>query len=123
MNQDLAIRPWPYSSSTRSNSSRTPAFDPRTKEPFLPKAKRRWDGRCATWEEPPDQVLNGILWVLRTGAAWADLPEAYRFRPATGAFSHERSGTTRAGSIPSLAKDLLSAFPISIFGWVASADP
>jgi transposase len=22
-------------------------------------------------------VLNGILWVLRTGAPWADLPEAY----------------------------------------------
>ena len=22
-------------------------------------------------------MLNGILWVLRTGAPWADLPEAY----------------------------------------------
>jgi transposase len=27
-------------------------------------------------EEPPI-VLNGILWVLRTGAPWADLPETY----------------------------------------------
>jgi len=28
------------------------------------------------WRDPRD-VLNGILWILRTGAAWADLPRRY----------------------------------------------
>ncbi len=28
------------------------------------------------WREPRD-VLNGILWVLRTGAPWADMPTRY----------------------------------------------
>jgi transposase len=28
------------------------------------------------WRDPRD-VLNGILWILRTGAPWADLPKRY----------------------------------------------
>jgi len=28
------------------------------------------------WRDPRD-VLNGILWVLRTGAPWADMPDRY----------------------------------------------
>src|SRR5271165_3361189 len=28
------------------------------------------------WRDPRD-VLNGILWVLRTGAPWADMPKRY----------------------------------------------
>ncbi|NOJ94056.1 transposase [Corallococcus coralloides] len=28
------------------------------------------------WRDPRD-VLNGILWVLRAGAPWADLPGLY----------------------------------------------
>jgi transposase len=28
------------------------------------------------WRDPRD-VLNGILWVLRTGAPWADMPRRY----------------------------------------------
>lgn len=28
------------------------------------------------WKDPRD-VLNGVMWVLRTGAAWADLPDRY----------------------------------------------
>ena len=35
------------------------------------------DGRGGRpWRDPRD-VLNGILWVLRTGAPWADLPRRY----------------------------------------------
>jgi hypothetical protein len=44
-------------------------------EPLLPKAKRSAKGG-----RPPidnREVLEGILWVLRTGARWQDLPDRY----------------------------------------------
>ena len=44
--------------------------------PFLPKRARRTDGRGRPWRENR-AVLNGILWILRTGAPWADLPDRY----------------------------------------------
>jgi transposase len=43
--------------------------------PFLPKLARRKDGRGRPWRENR-AVLNGILWILRTGAPW-DLPDRY----------------------------------------------
>jgi transposase len=48
-------------------------------EPVLPKGRpgpRRKDDR---------RVLNGIFWVLRTGAPWRDLPE--RYGPCTTAYN------------------------------------
>lgn len=45
-------------------------------EPLLPAPTVREDGRGRPWRDPRD-VLNGILWILRTGAPWADLPERY----------------------------------------------
>ena len=45
-------------------------------EPLIPKPPRRSDGRGRPWRDARD-VLNGILWVLRTGAPWKDLPERY----------------------------------------------
>ena len=45
-------------------------------EPLLPKPKVREDGRGRPWRDPRD-VLNGILWILRTGAPWADMPARY----------------------------------------------
>jgi transposase len=44
--------------------------------PFLPELVRRKDGRGRPWRENR-AVLNGILWILRTGAPWADLPDRY----------------------------------------------
>jgi transposase len=44
--------------------------------PLLPKPRVRRDGRGRPWRDPRD-VLNGILWILRTGAPWKDLPERY----------------------------------------------
>ena len=43
---------------------------------FLPEPVRRADGRGRPWRENR-AVLNGILWILRTGAPWADLPDRY----------------------------------------------
>jgi transposase len=42
-------------------------------EPLLPLQKPR-TGRPAADHR---RILNGILWVLRTGAPWRDLPEQY----------------------------------------------
>jgi transposase len=38
--------------------------------------KRRADGRGRPWRDAR-QVLHGVLWILRTGAAWSDLPDRY----------------------------------------------
>jgi transposase len=45
-------------------------------EPLVPPMRRKPGGRGRPPREPRD-VLNGILWVLRTGAPWKDLPERY----------------------------------------------
>jgi transposase len=45
-------------------------------DPLIPKPRRRPDGRGRPWKSR-QSVLNGILWVLRTGAPWADLPDRY----------------------------------------------
>ncbi|ODS54441.1 MAG: transposase, partial [Acidobacteria bacterium SCN 69-37] len=44
--------------------------------PLLPKPRVRRDRRGRPWRDPRD-VLNGILWILRTGAPWHDLPDRY----------------------------------------------
>lgn len=45
-------------------------------EPLIPPVPRRPDGRGRPWRDPRD-VVNGVLWVLRTGAPWNDLPSRY----------------------------------------------
>ena len=45
-------------------------------EPLIPSPDRKNDGRGRPLKNPRD-VLNGILWVLRTGAPWKDLPPRY----------------------------------------------
>src|SRR6185295_19280930 len=47
-------------------------------EPLIPPPPRREDGRGRPWKDTRE-VLNGILWILRSGARWQDLPE--RFPP------------------------------------------
>ena len=48
----------------------------RVVDPLIPKPKRRQDGRGRPWK-PRRDVLNGILYVLRTGVTWASLPHSY----------------------------------------------
>ena len=45
-------------------------------EPLIPMPPRRSDGRGRPWRDPRE-VLNAILWILRTGAPWRDLPPRY----------------------------------------------
>ncbi len=44
-------------------------------EPHIP-IKKRPDGKGRP-STPPRPVLDGILWILRTGARWQDLPDRY----------------------------------------------
>jgi transposase len=45
-------------------------------EPLLPKPPRREDGKGRPRVDDR-AILNGILWVLRTGAPWHDMPSRY----------------------------------------------
>ena len=44
-------------------------------EPLF-RPQRRADGRGRPWQDTR-AVLNGVFWVLRTGAPWHDLPSRY----------------------------------------------
>lgn len=50
-------------------------------KPLIPEKAPREDGKGRPRVDSRE-VLNGILWVLRTGAAWQDLPDRYP-SPAT----------------------------------------
>ena len=60
--------------------------------PLIPEPPRRTDGRGRPWRDPRD-VLNGILWVLRTGAPWHDMPE--RYPPYSGPATAASNGGPR----------------------------
>src|SRR5713101_9371901 len=72
----------------------------------IPEPTRRRDGRGRPWKSRRS-VLNGILWVLRTGAPWADLPERYpSYQTCHRRFQQwVRSGIMR-GVLEALAEDL-----------------
>src|SRR5262245_21314573 len=45
-------------------------------EPLIGQMPRRADGRGRPWRSSRE-VLDGIRWILRTGAQWQDVPERY----------------------------------------------
>jgi transposase len=47
-------------------------------EDFVPRAERLGSGPSGGRPfAPPRAILDGVLWILRTGAPWADLPRRY----------------------------------------------
>jgi len=79
---------------------------------LIPEPPRRDDKRGRPWRSRRS-VLDGILWVLRTGAPWADLPERYpSYQTCHRRFQQwVRSGIMR-GVLEALAEDL------QIRGWL-----
>jgi transposase len=82
--------------------------------PLLPKPRQRAGGRG---RPPCDRraVLNGILWVMRTGAPWKDLPDRY---PSYQTCHRYFQGWTRSGRfervLHALAQDLYDRGKIDI---------
>ncbi len=45
-------------------------------QPLIPDLPRRPDGKGRPWKDSRE-IMNGILWILRTGAPWYDMPDRY----------------------------------------------
>ncbi len=75
-------------------------------EAILPEDPVREDGRGRPWGDRR-RVLEGVLWILRTGARWQDLPPRYGpysdrapALPAMGAFGRDGEAAAHAGATP-----------------------
>ena len=68
--------------------------------------KRRPDGRGRPWRDAR-AVLNGILWILRTGAPWHDLPDRYPpYQTCHRRFQQWQRDGTLTRLLHALAEDL-----------------
>src|ERR1051326_3003431 len=66
----------------------------------------RADRRGRPWADQR-KVLNGILWILRTGAPWKDLPERYgAYQTAHRRFTRWRKEGVIRAVLQGLAEDL-----------------
>ncbi len=75
-------------------------------EPLLPELPRRADGRGRPWRESRD-VLNGILWILRTGAQWSEMPSRYPpYQTCHRRFQQWRASGVMDRLLECLAQDL-----------------
>jgi transposase len=83
-------------------------------EPLLPVS-----GRGGQWRNHR-QVLNGILWKLRTGAPWRDLPE--RYGPWKTAHERLRKWTMDGTWERILAHVVATADATGAVKWVISVD-
>lgn len=76
--------------------------------PLIPAPPRRFDRRGRPRREDR-AVLNGILWVLRTGAAWHDLPARYPSYPTCyRRFQQWRRGGAMDQILTALVEDLMA---------------
>lgn len=71
-------------------------------EKCIPPMKRK-PGGCGRPPRDARSVLNGILWILRTGAPWKDLPDRY---PPYQTCHRRFQQWERAGVFPQILKVL-----------------
>lgn len=75
--------------------------------PLIPVPVRRADGRGRPIAHDDRTVMDGVLWILRTGAAWADLPDEF---PSYATCFRRFSGWVKDGTLrrllEALAQDL-----------------
>src|ERR1700758_5534722 len=75
-------------------------------ETLIPEPSRRKDVRGRPWKKRR-AVLNGILWVLRTGAPWLDLPDRYPpYQTCHRRFQQWQRDGTLTRLLHTLAEDL-----------------
>src|SRR5579859_3819303 len=73
---------------------------------LIPEPPRRRDGKGRPWKDRRT-VLNGVLWVLRTGAPWCDLPERYHsYQTCHRRFQQWVQSGIMRGVLEALAEDL-----------------
>jgi len=72
---------------------------------LIPQPSQRRGGRGRPWKERRT-VLNGILWVLRTGAPWSELPERYPSYQTCHRRSQQWVRGILRGVLEALAEDL-----------------
>ena len=73
---------------------------------LLPKLKTRPDGRGRPWRDSRE-VLNGILWILRTGAQWSEMPGRYPpYQTCHRRFQQWRQSGVMDRLLEALAQDL-----------------
>jgi transposase len=75
-------------------------------EPLLPERDIRSTGRGRP-RRPARDVLNGVLWILRTGAQWSDLPDRYPpYQTCHRRYQAWVNDGTMEGILRALAEDL-----------------
>ena len=75
---------------------------------LIPEPPRRKDGRGRPWRGRRE-VLNGVLFILRAGAAWADLPQRYPpYQTCHRRFQQWVRCGVMPGVLEALAEDLRS---------------
>jgi len=73
---------------------------------ILPEDPVRPDRRGRPWSDRR-QVLNGVLWILRTGAPWQDLPDRYGpYQTVHRRFQNWVRSGVMEGVLLSIAQDL-----------------
>src|SRR5271170_8096057 len=74
-------------------------------DPFF-RPQRRADGKGRPWQDTR-AVLNGVLWILRTGAPWHDLPDRYPpYQTCHRRFQQWQRDGTLTRLLHALAEDL-----------------
>ncbi|MGH7928590.1 MAG: IS5 family transposase [Candidatus Binatia bacterium] len=71
-------------------------------EPLIPRPPRRADGRGRPRQDDR-AILDGILWIMRTGAQWDELPKRY---PPKSTCHDRFQAWNRSGVIASILKSL-----------------